>query len=63
MEKDSIDSEVKPAKFLIEFGEKVDQALEKAVADAIQKHQRAGNTIAVWRNQKIQIINAEKNLS
>jgi isoaspartyl peptidase/L-asparaginase-like protein (Ntn-hydrolase superfamily) len=63
MERNSTNGKVKSAKLLIKHGEEIDQAFEKAVEDALQKHQRVENTIAVWRNEKVQLIKPEEVLS
>ncbi len=50
---------VKSERLLIEFGEKVDESIKKAVNNALLEHQRAGNSVAVWRNGKVVILQPE----
>jgi len=59
MEQHSTNGKIKSAKLLIKHGEKIDKAFENAVEDALKKHQLADNTIAVWRDEKIQLIKSE----
>ncbi len=63
MEKHSTNGKIESAKLLIKHGKKVDKAFEKAVEDALQKHQRADNKIAVWRDEKVQLIKPEEVLA
>lgn len=63
MEKHSTNGKIKSAKLLIKHGKRVDKAFEKAVEDALQKHQRADNKIAVWRDEKVQLIKPEEVLA
>ena len=48
------------AKSSAEFREKIDNAFEKAVHDALLKHKQANNPVAVWRNGKIVLLKAEE---
>lgn len=63
MERNSANGKIKSAKLLIKHGKQVDKAFETAVEDALQKHQRAENTVAVWRDEKVQVIKPEEVLA
>ena len=39
---------------------KIEQALRKAVADAIARHKLLGQSIAIWKNGKVIIVPANK---
>lgn len=38
----------------------IDRALQKAVREAIRRHKRLGEPIAVWRDGKVVILPAEE---
>jgi hypothetical protein len=40
--------------------EAVDKAIKKAVNDALLKHKRAGNPIAVWRGKQVILLRPEE---
>jgi hypothetical protein len=43
--------------------EKINQALAKAVQDALLKHKQAGNPVAIWRDGKVVWIPPEEILA
>ncbi|MEQ8537225.1 MAG: hypothetical protein RIB93_07155 [Coleofasciculus sp. D1-CHI-01] len=43
--------------------EKINQALAKAVQDALLKHKQAGNPVAIWRDGKVVWISPEEILA
>lgn len=51
--------EIESKNLLIEFGDKVDESIRKAVNHALLEHKRAGNSVAVWRNGRVVIIQPE----
>ena len=59
MEQNHKIEKVKSERLLIEYGEKVDESLRKAVNNALLEHKRAGNSIAVWRSGKVVILQPE----
>lgn len=40
--------------------DQVDEAIRQAVQEAIADHKRRHNTVAVWRNGKVEVIPAEE---
>ncbi len=45
---------------LVVHREAVDKAIKKAVRDALLKHKRANNTVAIWRDGKIVLLPADE---
>ena len=45
---------------LVERGEEVDRAIIKAVRDALLKHKRANNPVAVWRDGKVTLLSPDE---
>jgi hypothetical protein len=44
----------------IPIGIRAEKALRKAVADAIADHKRSGNSIVIWRDEKVVKIPADQ---
>lgn len=44
---------------LAEHAKEIEDVLRRAVRDALISHKRAGNTIAAWKDGKVQQIKAE----
>jgi hypothetical protein len=44
----------------IPIGIRAEEALKKAVADAIADHKRSGNSIVIWRDGKVVKIPADQ---
>jgi hypothetical protein len=44
----------------IPIGIRAEEALKKAVADAIADHKRFGNSIVIWRDGKVEKIPADQ---
>lgn len=38
---------------MIENGEPIDRAVRRGVREALLEHKRAGNPVAVWRDEKV----------
>lgn len=49
-----------PDKLFIVEGERIEGILRRAVRSALLAHKRAGNTIAVWTDGKVELIPAEQ---
>lgn len=45
---------------LIEYGDVVDKAIRQAVREALLKHKRAENPVAVWRDGKVVLLQPEE---
>ena len=60
MERDSEINKVKSKKLLIDFGDRIDEAITKAVENALLENKRAGNSVAVWRGGKVVLIQPEE---
>ena len=43
-----------------DFGKKVDRAIHKAVSNAIERHRKLGESIAVYENGKVVILSPEE---
>lgn len=56
MEKNAGESAVK---LLVDYREKVDVAIKRGVRDALRRHKQAGNPIAVWRDERVVILQPE----
>ncbi len=41
-------------------GEKIDKVFEMAVKKALRRHKSAGNSIAIWRDGKVVILDADQ---
>ena len=41
-------------------GEKIDKVFEITVKKALKRHKRAGNSVAIWREGKVVILNADQ---
>jgi hypothetical protein len=44
------------ANLLVEYSEDVDRAFKRAVREALRKHKRANNPVAIWRNGRIVLL-------
>ncbi|MGK7876701.1 MAG: hypothetical protein AB4426_26435 [Xenococcaceae cyanobacterium] len=42
------------------LSEKIDKGVKKAIAEAIEKHRKSGEYIAVWQDGKVVILPPEK---
>lgn len=42
------------------LSEKIDQGVKKAVAEAVEKHRKLGEAIAVWQNGEVVILSPEQ---
>ncbi len=42
------------------LSEKIDKGVQKAIAEAIEKHRKLGESIAVWQDGKVVILPPEK---
>jgi hypothetical protein len=42
------------------LSEKIDKGVKQAIAEAIEKHRKLGESIAVWREGKVVILPPEK---
>lgn len=40
--------------------QKIDKGVQKAIAEAIEKHRKLGESIAVWQDGKVVILPPEK---
>lgn len=40
--------------------QKIDKGVQKAIAEAIEKHRKLGESIAVWQNEEVVILPPEK---
>lgn len=49
-----------PDRLFIVEGERIEGILRRAVRNALLAHKRAGNTIAVWNDNKVELIPAEQ---
>jgi hypothetical protein len=49
-----------PNKLFLVDGKKIEAILRRAVRQALIAHKAAGNTIAVWRDDKVELIPAEE---
>jgi hypothetical protein len=49
-----------PDKLLIVDGEKIEGILRRAVRAAPMSHKSAGNTIAIWENDRVVLVPAEE---
>jgi len=49
-----------PDNLLIAYGEEIQAALNRAVRHALLMHKRAGNPIAVWRDDRLVIVPPEE---
>lgn len=49
-----------PDKLFMVEGERIAEILRRAVRHALLAHKRAGNTIAVWKNEGVTLIPAEE---
>ncbi len=45
---------------LISHGDKIDQAFKEAVRRDLLKHKKAGNTVAVWKNGKVALLQPDQ---
>ena len=44
---------------LVEYAREIEEVFRLAVRNALIEHKRAGNTIAAWKDGKVQLIKAE----
>ena len=49
-----------PEPQLNQLHQKIDQGVNKAIAEAIEKHRKLGEAIAVWQNGEVVILSAEQ---
>jgi hypothetical protein len=42
------------------LSEKIDEGVKKAVSEAIEKHRRLGQSVAIWQDGKVVILTAEQ---
>jgi len=49
-----------PENLLIAYSDKIQAAVSRAVRHALLMHKRAGNPIAVWRDDRVVIIPPEE---
>ena len=55
---DGPDSKLTPAE-RVKDTPRITRALRSAVREALQEHKRAGNPVAVWRNDRVEWIQPE----
>lgn len=55
---DAIDSKLTPAERVTDTP-RITRALRSAVREALLEHKRAGNPVAVWRNNRVEWIQPE----
>jgi hypothetical protein len=60
MERNSKAKKLKSKKSTIDFGANVDEAIKKAVDNALLTHKRAGVPIAIWRDEKVVLLEPEE---
>jgi hypothetical protein len=60
MERNPKVKKIKSKTSKIDFGENVDEAIKKAVDNALMTHKRAGVPVAVWRDEKVVLIQPEE---
>jgi len=49
-----------PEPQLNQLHQKIDQGVNKAIAEAIEKHRKLGESIAVWQNGEVVILSADQ---
>ncbi len=49
-----------PRKEQDDLGMKIDKGIKVAVAEALERHRKLGESIAVWRDEKIVILRGEE---
>jgi hypothetical protein len=42
------------------LSEKIDQGVKKAVSEAVEKHRRLGQSVAIWQDGKVVILTADQ---
>jgi hypothetical protein len=42
------------------LSEKINQGVQKAIADAIEKHRKLGQSIAIWQDNQVVILAPEE---
>jgi len=52
--------DIKKPNMLVLYAEEIEKVLKKAVRHALLAHKRAGNPIAVWRDNRVVIIPPEE---
>lgn len=60
MAQNSKEKNLKPESVVVTFDTNVDKALEKAVDSALLTHKRAGVPAAIWRNEKVVLLQPEE---
>jgi len=60
MERNPKVKNLKSKRLPIEFGANVDEAIEKAVENALREHKRASVPVAVWRDGKVVLLQPEE---
>ncbi len=45
---------------LIEYGKEIEAVLRRAVHEALLRHKRAGNPVAIWRDEKVVLLQPEE---
>jgi hypothetical protein len=43
------------------LSEKIDDGVKKAISEAIEKHRKLGESIAIWENGKVVILPPDRN--
>lgn len=54
------DLKIDQPNLLVDYSEEIDQAFKAAVRDALLKHKRANNPVAVWRDGKVVLLAPEE---
>ncbi|MFM7437422.1 MAG: hypothetical protein ACKO2V_02290 [Snowella sp.] len=49
-----------PEPQLNQLHQKIDQGVNKAIAEAIEKHRKLGEAIAVWQNGEVVILSSDE---
>ena len=49
-----------PEPQLNQLHQKIDQGVNKAIAEAIEKHRKLGEAIAVWQNGEVVILSSDQ---
>lgn len=44
----------------VRYSEEINRAYERAVREALLKHKRAGNPVAVWRDGKVVLLQPDE---
>ena len=60
MEQDTKINAIKSKRLLLEYGDQIDEAIKKAVENALLQHKRAWNAVAVWRDERVVMLQPEE---